>query len=303
MRDVTAVPPSESGTITVPTLIVLGWTRRATPAGGRIPACRQLSRLRSTDYEHTGYLAPEADEWPPTWPTSSPGLRCRVRREHRSRKVRPQPANGEDDRRAVGQGAAFKERLRLACSDVLRCSPPCWKPDRRTERVRVFACSGSDCDSQGVRLWRLSRDSGRSAPVPSQGAPSGSSRHGSGRIGVAAQPLSRAAAPQGFQRTDGVHQRALFDPPGLRRCRGGEALVDFNVDPPKEWPTRRSERRVVVGVLHSTGIGVNAKRGHPINGAPEPGRFLGDHRLWWTLPATACRTPLKSSKFLRPAIR
>jgi pimeloyl-ACP methyl ester carboxylesterase len=77
----TAVPPSESGTITAPTLIM--WGERdellSLQYGYLLAAAIPSSRL--IVYEDTGHLVlwEQPEQWPRTWPTSSPGFQRSVR--------------------------------------------------------------------------------------------------------------------------------------------------------------------------------------------------------------------------------
>jgi pimeloyl-ACP methyl ester carboxylesterase len=104
----TAVPPSESGTITAPTLIICGertsYCRWRTDTGS--PQRSPAPGLSGTRTRATWCCGSSPNEWPPTWPTSAPGFQRRVRTARRSRKVRPAPAQRDDDHAPTTSAAA-----------------------------------------------------------------------------------------------------------------------------------------------------------------------------------------------------
>jgi pimeloyl-ACP methyl ester carboxylesterase len=95
----TAVPPSESGTITAPTLIIWGERDELLPLQDGYLLAAAIPGSRLIAYENTGHLVlwSSPNEWPPTWPTSSPGFQRRVRTARQFRKVRPPRTQREDD--------------------------------------------------------------------------------------------------------------------------------------------------------------------------------------------------------------
>jgi pimeloyl-ACP methyl ester carboxylesterase len=150
-RLTTAVPPSESGTITAPTLIIWGERDELLPLQDGYLLAAAIPGSRLIVYEDTGHLVlwEQPNEWPRTWPTSSAGFQRRVRTARRSRKVRQQLVQRKEghahttsapaDHPAAVHGRGTEE-------------PESWCS--LTERRPVASASAADTPQRGVSCTR-----------------------------------------------------------------------------------------------------------------------------------------------------